>query len=210
MAEALLRRSCRFEAGEARLAAAECLEAERAVAARAVHEVLARMAGHRKDLTARHVEAVRQLLYADCGKTLSLPYGLTVRREAADLVFSAAAEAREAVPIQIGETVTFGRWTVTLRESGEGREVRLPADAALTVTLWDRNDRMTLPGSRGERSLKRLCAERGISPAERDSLPVLRVDGRCAAVPVVGIHSEFLSGEGRTVYLNFQIEEKQI
>ena len=66
---------------------------------------------------------------------------------------------------------------------------------------------MVLPGSRGERSLKRLCAESGIAPGERDGLPVLRVGGKCAAVPGVGIHCEFLTGSNRPVFLTFKTEE---
>ena len=84
----------------------------------------------------------------------------------------------------------------------------LPAGAELSVTAWKREDRMALPGSRGERSLKRLCAENGIAPGERDILPVLRVDGKCAAVPGVGIHCEFLTGSDRPVFLTFKTEEK--
>ena len=209
LAEELLRRSCRFEGETARLDAAACLEAERAVRARAVHVLLSRLAGRRKDLTARHVEAVCGLLQLPVGKTLSLPYGLTARREETELVLSRAAEIPEEKTLSVGDTVTFGRWTVSVKTEGPGRELHIPGDAVLTVTPWDRNDRMVLPGSRGERSLKRLCSDLGVTPAERDSLPVFRVNGKCAAVPGVGVDSDFLSGEDRTVFVDFQFQTEE-
>ena len=68
---------------------------------------------------------------------------------------------------------------------------------------------MVLPGSRGERSLKRLCSDLGVTPAERDSLPVFRVNGKCAAVPGVGVDSDFPSGEDRTVFVDFQFQTEE-
>ena len=62
---------------------------------------------------------------------------------------------------------------------------------------------MTLPGSRGSRSLKRLCAERGIPPLERDALPVLRVGNAPAAVPGVGVDVNFAPGGGDALFVSF-------
>jgi len=208
MAEDLLGRSCRMEGDTVCIRVELCREAERAVVKRAIHKALSDLAGRRRDLTARHVEAVFALLDAAPGKELSLPYGLAVRREERELVLFRTGETPVAVELGIGSPAAFGRWRVTLTKEGPGGELCIPDGAALTVTVWDRDDRMELPGSRGARSLKRLCAERGISPAERDALPVLRVNGLCAAVPGVGIHRAFLSGRDRTVYLNFHLEEK--
>ena len=42
--------------------------------------------------------------------------------------------------------------------------------------------RLTLPGSRGGRSVKRLLADRGIPPELRQRVPVLCVGDRRAAV----------------------------
>lgn len=192
MAETLLQEACRGEGGEVRLDAERCLAAEPAVLRRAVLEALARAAGHRKDLTARHVEDVCALICGAPGKTLSLPYGLTARREENALVIAGTACAPEETALVPGETAVFGRWQVRLAAEGPGRALCIPEGARLTVTAWDRNDRMTLPGSRGGRSFKRLCAERGIPPAERDAMPVLRVDGKIAAAPGIGVDLEFM------------------
>jgi tRNA(Ile)-lysidine synthase len=210
MAAALLEQSCRFAENTAVLDVAGCLKAEDAVLSRAVHRAIARLAGGRKDITARHVEAVCALLRGPAGKEFSLPYGLTVRREEQELILSPAEAVPTAVSVAVGETVAFGNWRVAVKESGPGLEMKIPEGAVLTATLWDRNDRMTIPGSRGARSLKRLCVDSHIAPGERNALPVLRVDGRCAAVPGIGIDREYLSC-GRTVYVTFikETEEKR-
>ena len=64
---------------------------------------------------------------------------------------------------------------------------------------------MTLPGSRGTRSLKRLCAERGSSPAERDALPVLRAGEHPAAVPGVGVDLDVTPrNQDAVLYVSFK------
>ena len=85
----------------------------------------------------------------------------------------------------------------------------VPENGAFAVTLWQRDDRMRLPGTRGERSLKRLCADAGITPAQRDTLPVFRVNGQAAAVPGLGVDLRFASEKEPTAYISFHqdIEE---
>ena len=154
-----------------------------AIRSRAVLAVLAAVGGHEKDLTAAHVQAVLDLRRGQ----LSLPYGITVRREADVLRFDRAKAAPAEQPVSLGETAAFGPWQVTLAvESGrEGIALSFPKGVALTVTPWDPKDRLN------GRTVKRLCVDRGISPAERESLPVLRVDGRAAAVPGLGLDENF-------------------
>ena len=62
----------------------------------------------------------------------------------------------------------------------------------LSVRVWQREDRLHLPGGRGERSLKRLFAEHGISPTMRERWPVICVEGRAAAVYGIGTDERFL------------------
>jgi tRNA(Ile)-lysidine synthase len=61
----------------------------------------------------------------------------------------------------------------------------------VTVRAWRPDDRLTLPGSRGARGLKRLFAEAGIDPIRRDAVPVICVAGRAAAVCGLGIDRAF-------------------
>ena len=56
----------------------------------------------------------------------------------------------------------------------------------LVLRGWRPSDRMILPEARGARSLKRLYAERGIAPSERDGLPVLCADREIAAAAGIG------------------------
>ena len=143
-------------------------DAPEALRGRLVLAVLAAVAGHEKDLTAAHIRAVLTL---DRGQ-LSMPYGVTVLREPAALRFFKAASAPAVQAVSVGETVTFGQWQVSLAESaGEGVLISISETADLTVTAWDSKDRLN------GRTVKRLCGERGISPQERDRLPVLRVNG---------------------------------
>jgi len=210
MAEALLDRHCREAGAALYLDADGFLAAAEAISARAVHTALARMAGGRRDLTAAHVEAVCALLAAAPGKILSLPYGLTARRETRELVIAKAAKTPQAADIAPGETVRFGAWRVTLAAEGCGPALFAPEGARLTVTSWAREDRMTLPGSRGARSLKRLCADAGLSVAARDAVPVLRVDGQAAAVPGVGVDVKFVpKGSAKPIYVIFHQETEE-
>lgn len=153
-----------------------------AVQSRVVLAVLSAVGGHEKDLTAAHAEAVLGL---ERGQ-LSLPYGVTVRREVDTLRFSKTVDVPQPRCISPGETILFGGWRVTL-DAGpgiEGIHLSFPRGVALTVTAWDAKDRLN------GRTLKRLWADRGVSPLERDRLPVLRVDGQAAAAAGLPIRDE--------------------
>ncbi|MBQ1675615.1 MAG: tRNA lysidine(34) synthetase TilS, partial [Oscillospiraceae bacterium] len=58
---------------------------------------------------------------------------------------------------------------------------------------WRSGDRLTLPGSRGARSLKRLFADAGVPPFRRDRTPVICVDGKAAAVIGLGADTAYLT-----------------
>lgn len=153
-----------------------------AVGSRAVLAALAAVGGHEKDLTAAHVQAVLALRQGQ----LSLPYGVTAVREQDCLRLFRSGDAPGAQPISVGETVRFGSWRVTLAAGAgtEGIEVSLPAEAALSVSVWDPKDRLN------GRTLKRLWAERGVAPTERDALPVLRADGTAVTAARLGLYDE--------------------
>ena len=154
-----------------------------AVTGRAVRQLLSRVCGHRKDLTAAHVRDVLELKQGQ----LSLPYGVTVYRDRDDLRFRrdpALPEERSLLP---GETADFGDWRITLTTEPEqaGLAFSFPQEAALSVTVWHPRDRLN------GRTVKRLCVDRGVSPADREMRPVLRVNGRAAAVPELGLDENF-------------------
>ena len=182
-------------------------EVPQAVAERAVLQLLAQTAGHRKDLTAAHVLAVLDLARGRTEeKEVSLPYGLTARRKKYSLEITRRPARPTGKPIAVGDTVEFGAAAVSLSEqdSPGALPMRLPEGVPMTVTSWHPGDWLRVPGSRGPRSFKRLCAERGISPGERDALPVLRVGETHAADPVFGVQPDFAPCPGgQTVFLKF-------
>ena len=94
-----------------------------------------------------------------------------------------------------------GLWRITLSDAPVPDALAL-RPGSWTVRPWRRDDRLTLPGSRGSRSLKRLFAEHGIAPPERDTWPVLCLAGRPAAVWRVGIDQKALpERSGDTIYI---------
>ena len=179
----------------------------RAVAERAVLQLLARTAGHRKDLTAAHVLAVLDLARGRrTDLEVSLPYGMTARRKKYTLEITRRPARSGAAPIAVGGTVEFGGTAVMISDhaSPGALSVGLPEEAAMAVTPWRPGDWLRLPGSRGPRSFKRLCAERGLTPEERDALPVLRVEEAHAADPVFGVQPDFAPCPGgQTVFVKF-------
>ena len=182
-------------------------EVPQAVAERAVLQLIAQVAGHRKDLTAAHVLAVLDLARGRTEeKEVSLPYGLTARRKKYTLEITQRPARPVGQPIAVGDTVEFGAAAVSLSEqdSPGALPMRLPEGVPMTVTSWHPGDWLRVPGSRGPRSFKRLCTERGISPGERDALPVLRVGETHAADPVFGVQPDFAPCPGgQTVFLKF-------
>ena len=99
----------------------------------------------------------------------------------------------------------WGDWEVLLtQEDNGGFGLCLPEETDLRITHWRSGEGMTLPGSRGERSIKRLCADLGLSPRERDALPVLRMGDAPVAMARVGINMEFApKADQNTVYIKF-------
>ncbi len=172
------------------------------VRSRAILTLCEQAGGRRKDLTAAHVSAVSDLLDGPAERIVSLPERLRAVREKNDLHIYKTEEPTAFVPITLGEAVTFGSWTVSLTARPPTEGIRFALDlaeltASLCITQWRSDDRMLLPGSRGERTLKRLCADAGVPPAQRDALPVLRVGGQAAAVPYVGADLRLTPSPGR-------------
>ena len=162
----------------------------------------------KKDFTAAHYDALARLCTGGGAAQLDLPGGVTARR--ADGALTLRAGERETpgrVPLRAGESVRWGDFLITCQKSEKTVEnsentviLRGAAlDAPLSVGAWDARESMTLPVSRGSRSLKRLFAERGFSPAERDRTPVVRSGGAVAAVYGVGTDALFLPDGGESV-----------
>ena len=188
----------------------DCLRAERAVSSRCILELLGRVGGYQKDLSAVHVEAVLGLLHGPPGRELRLPYGMVAQQDGKNLLLFRSEEVPPSAVLTENTEIAFGSWRVQVASAAGEMELSVPAETVLTLTAWDRDDGMRIPGSRGRRSLKRLCADAGISPEQRDRLPVLRVNGQCAAVPGIGTDLDFAPNlDEKTVFVTFKKETEE-
>ena len=180
------------------------LEAPAAIGRRAALKLLGDMAGGRKDLTARHAEMLLDLVRAGRGEA-HFPRNIHARVDSwGRLLLWRQEKALEARGIQPGQAVSWGDWEVLLTEEDNGGSAISLPPGPLRITHWRSEDRMTLPGSRGSRSIKRLCTERNITPQERDTLPVLRAGDAPAAMARLGVNMEFTPKQDeKTVYIKF-------
>ena len=167
------------------------LDVPLALAERTVLQMLAAAAGRRRDFTAAHVEAILDLADRGAGE-VELPYGLLARKTGDELSVS-RRETGEPAELRLNMTCRWGGYALTLldRREGEGLALRGGVEA-VTVGPCPPGARLTLPGARGGRTVKRLCLDRRISLAERETLPAIYVDGRLAAVWGLGVDTEFL------------------
>ena len=158
----------------------------------------------KKDFTAAHYQSLETLCRT--GGTLSLPGGVLAVCRSGTLSLTVPASAPEETPLRMGEN-TVGAWHITLSRTPTPGALSL-RDGAYTVRSWHRDDRLTLPHSRGSRSLKRLFADRGIAPEQRDTLPVLCLGGTAAAVFGVGIDRKAMPEEpGSTIYITIKMTD---
>lgn len=154
----------------------------------------------RKDIGAVHIQAILDMVphtgHSREGR-LSLPYGVTARCARGWLILETRPQILTEVQLLPERLVRWGDYTLTLldRREGEGLALRQRTaceDWAVTVAPAAPGDRLTLPGARGGRSVKRLCLDRHISLQERDRLPAIYAGGRLAAVWRLGVDVEFL------------------
>lgn len=109
----------------------------------------------------------------------------------------------------------WGGYTVTLLDHRAGEGLALcpgTAGEPVAVAPCDGGARLTLPETHGGgRTVKRLCLDRGISLAERESLPAVYAGDRLAAVWGLGVDLCFLpEGDGlcRFIQIMKDTEEK--
>ena len=194
----------------------ELLALPYAMRLRALRTLTKRTRAGQKDFGAVHYEAMEALLHGS-GGVVSLPGGLTA--VCRDGVFS--LEKEEKAPpetvLHPGEN-RWGQFCLTCRRSGRdytprGNEMALCCDImryTLTLGPCRPGEGLRLPRSRGRRSVKRLCADRGMGPGERDALPALYAGGRLAAVWPLGVDEEFLPREtdGEMIIIQIKIESE--
>ena len=130
--------------------------------------LLHRLPTGKKDVSAAHVAAMLDLVEKGRG-TLTLPDGARIRCQEGAMTFSVAQAAPPEQELHKGEN-HWGDFTITLSGEVEG----------LTVRPWRRNDRMAM--EKGSRSLKRIFSDHGITPLQRETLPVVCLNGEVCGV----------------------------
>ena len=178
-------------------------DAPEALRARMLRQMLAALGASKKDFTARHFESLEALAEGTGAAQLDLPGGVAALRRGGMLSLRRAERpAAGSAVLTERETLRWGGWFIRAeRGIAAASALTVRADAfPLTVGAWDPRARLRLPGA-PERSLKRLYAERGIAPEERDRLPVFYSGGRAAAAYGLGTDEAFLPRTGEQALL---------
>lgn len=168
---------------------------------RILRQLINRLSVGKKDFGAVHMEALLHL--CESGGTLNLPSGVMAQCDDGMLRLSVAQELLPEKELAEG-TCHWGDFTICLQKKDGNFSKKRDAislncdkiDKSITVRTWHRDDRLYLPGTRGERSLKRLFAEHGIAATARQRWPVICVDGKTAAVYDIGTDKRFLPEDG--------------
>lgn len=164
---------------------------------RMLRQLIGRLSVGKKDFGAVHIEALLRL--AASGGTWDLPSGVCAQCSHGTLRLSVSQEAPAEAVLTEG-SCRWGDYTICVKKTVGNFPQKKDAiflncdkiEKDLSVRVWQREDRLHLPGGRGERSLKRLFAEHGISPTMRERWPVICVEGRAAAVYGIGTDERFL------------------
>ncbi len=160
--------------------------------------MLDRCGAGRKDFGSVHLQAALRLL--DGGRRVDLPHGVTASVRDGWLLLERRPAAEEERELSPGIPIRWGRYELTLTDggatddSGDGLAIRT-AGGRVTVRHIQAAERLTLPGSNGPRTLKRLCLDKRVSLAERDALPAFYVGGRLAAVWKIGVAAAFVPAD---------------
>ena len=190
----------------AAIPAAALASVPEALRPRLLLEVWKAMEGGRRDLGAVHLDALASL---SPGAHLDLPHGFFAHRETERLVIEQRLDVPETRPLAIPGETAWGGYTIRCRTGGGPGDLTLRAGEALTVGPWPQKGRLTLAGSRGARSVKRLLADRGISPEEREGLPALyTLSGVLAAVWPLGVDSAYAPAGGEPA-VQIDIEKRR-
>ena len=184
----------------AMLETAALRDAPEALRPRMVRLLLDRWGLGRKDITAAHIAAILALAESPKDGSVSLPGGSVIARRGR-LLWQPLAARPQSVPLREGEN-HWGAWTITVHRGtiptpGETLHLRCNFETqTVTAAPCRLAERLTLPGSRGGRTLKRLFTERSVPAEMRSTIPAIRIDDRLAAVPGLGIDQNFLPQSG--------------
>ena len=205
--------------GQADMAAGVPLEAFRqppAIQGRMLSTLLRRAGVPMHAVTARHMEQLTDLLAAGRARSMSLPGSFCASHEAGRLRILFEPE-RPPVPLfdgfhgRLWDTSTI--LTVKTKKSGQVFHKTCDTFLAdcgtihfgtLAVRPPQPGDRLTLPGARGARQLKRLMADRGLPPSARARLAVVADAAGIVLAQGVGVEISRVPRGGEIVEFRFE------
>ncbi len=194
---------------------ADLLRLPYALRLRLLRALTERTRAGRKDFGAAHYEAMEELL-CSCGGSISLPGGLVAVCRGGKFALETVKKAPAGAVLALGAN-RWGEFIITCRlenrdylpganEMALGRDIM---ECPLSVRACRAGDGLRLPGGRGRRSVKRLCADRGMDPGQRDALPAFYAGESLAAVWPLGVDMEFrpreTDGEMIIIQINREI-----
>ena len=188
---------------DTQLEAESLLRLPEALQGRQIRQLMVQTGMPMGEISAKHIHGVCALARKKQG-SVSLPGGRAVRQGKVLRIEKTAASVSE-IRLEPEKPMGFGAYTVqvTRKISDIHSSFKLYPISCDTIKLsdlsvrtWQRDDRMTLPGARGARSLKRLYAERGITPDVRDTLPILCCQGKIVAAAGIGTEQAFCGNAG--------------
>ena len=161
-----------------------------------LQELLDELGTGRKDFGAVHLEAVLHLLGGGNGKRVDLPHGVTAYIRDGWLLLETRPAAEGERVLLPNVPLRWGCYELTLVSDApagaDGITLRAGDGDRVTVRPCPAGERMTLPGAKGSRTVKRLCLDRRIPLAERDTLPAFYVNDQLAAIWRVGTDTAFV------------------
>lgn len=181
------------------------LDAPESVRARLLLCLFDALGAPRADIGRVHLTAAQELAESPRPDgQVSLPSGLRLRRSG-ETLFLERVRQLPCAPLEPLVPLRWGGYELTLLPAPQGEGIALrKTEQPIFVAPCAPQARLTLAGGRGARSVKRLCVDRGISPAQRDMLPMLVVGGQTAAVWPLGADMAFLPQGETSVFVRIQ------
>jgi tRNA(Ile)-lysidine synthase len=164
----------------------------------------------------RHLDALRGLAEKPTGQ-ISLPGRYCAVRAGDRLEITRQKKQKETIlPIRLEQSVQLGAYTVQITRKisdiySSFKQYPIAYDTinnaiknsgveSLQIRTWRPTDRMTPFGARGARTLKRLYTERGILPAQRDTLPVICCGEDIVAAIGIGVDQKYSGSTGMLLF----------
>lgn len=173
------------------------------VRSRILLQLFDKLGAGRRNIRSVHLTALENLIIKG-GGWADLPGDVTAHYASGQLILKTTVVPLPRKFLILNQPLDWGNYTLTLLEhqhpANQGLAIRKNAGEQnlvknIMIAPCVPKDRLTLPGSTGARSIKRLCLDKGICLSEREKLPAVYIDGKLAAVWRLGVDTAFAMEE---------------